>query len=394
METSAPQTTRRPISLKKKLAFSCVALLFALSAFEVTARLVSTDQTSERFRQIQQIVVFLGTQESDLMLDFDPDRFWKLKPNVEINDPANRLWQGIVSNSLGVRNEEFELEKTEGVTRVVCFGDSSTFGIGTPVEETWPAQLETLLNEHPDNPPSQVINAGVPGYTSHQGLKHMQQEIDRLQPDVVIASYANNDFWHWDNMTDLDQAARFNQQSFGRLLRKSRAVQVVDSWLSKEPGSAQDSDWAKTTSLRYFSEQPNGVPRVPLDHFENNLIEMSKLCAARKIRLVYMLWPDQPQAAGHWSDRSQRMIDQNTQTADRPQNGNQSNTPYVRIEYQKVIKNVAKDRGHGIADVVSQFQRNRSWSVRTYIPNDIVHVNKSGNRLAAIAAEAAVLSEP
>ena len=337
----------------------------AFGAIELAARLIANDQsTHERYRQIQQIVLFLGTQESDLMLDFDAERFWKLKPNVSVDDPKNRLWQGRVSNSQGVRNEEFDLEKNDDVTRVVCFGDSSTFGIGNSLQETWPTQLEGLLNEHPDNPRSQVVNAGVPGYTSHQGLAHMRQEIDRLQPDVVIASYANNDFWHWDNKTDRDQAIRFNRMTLGRLLRKSRAVQVLDGWLAEDAQDAGKQEWAESTSLGYFRDDAAGVARVPLDHFESNLIEMADLCESKNVRLAFMLWPDQPQVAGQWSQR---------------------------IAYQEVIKRVATDRGLQVADVVSEFHRNRSWSIRTYIPRDIVHVNKYGNRLAAIAAETAVL---
>jgi lysophospholipase L1-like esterase len=365
MDTSATLQTRKQISRSKKITFAIVASVIALSAIEVTARLITSDQSGyERYRQIQQIVVFLGTQESDMMLDFDAQRFWKLKPNVEVNDPGNHLWQGRVSNSHRVRNDEFEIKKDSEIARVVCFGDSSTFGIGTTMQDAWPAQLETLLNEHPDNPRAQVINSGVPGYTSYQGLMHMRQEIDRLEPDVVIASYANNDFWHWDNKTDREQAARFNRNSFGQLLRKSRAVQVLDQWLTRRDSQNENDDWAKTTSQKYFDDAPAGVARVPLDHFEQNLIAMSEICTERNIRLIYMLWPDQFQAAGRWSKR---------------------------IDYQDVIKQIANEGDHGIADVVTQFQRNRPWSVRTYFSNDIVHVNKFGNRLAAIAAEKVVL---
>jgi hypothetical protein len=386
METQAlPTSTHAPGTRRKKLLFGGVAVFLALSMIEVAARLIASDAPNhERYQQIQDIVVFLGTQESDMMLDFDPARFWKLKPSVQVDDPNNQLWQGVVSNSLGFRNAEFELTKKEGVARIVCFGDSSTFGIGNQMEDTWPSQLESLLQEHPDNPPVQVINAGVPGYTTHQGLEHMRQELDRLQPDVVIASYANHDFWHWDGKSDREQAIRFQQVSFSRLLRKSRAVQVLDDWLAPTNDPSKQ-DWAETTTQGYLHHDVDGVARVRLDQFEANLVEMSKICDSKNVRLIFMLWPDRPQVAGTAS-QSNQSIDISSS------HGNAASSLSVRLDYQNVIKQVAEDRGDQVADVVSEFQRNRSWSLRTFLPRDIVHVNKSGNRLAAIAAEREVLT--
>ena len=203
----------------------------ALVVLEIAARVVMPQPANSRFDQINQIVLFLGTQESDLMLDFDPERFWKLKPNIRINDPNNLFWQGTVSNSLGFRSDEFVLQREPDSLRVVCFGDSSTFGIGSRMEDTWPSQFENLIRNSTrfsNAKRIEVINAGVPGYSSYQGLQHMRQEIDRLQPDVVLASYANNDFWHWDQTTDLEHASRFSTE--GRLrsvLLKSRIAQVL-----------------------------------------------------------------------------------------------------------------------------------------------------------------------
>ena len=50
---------------------------------------------------------------------------------------------------------------------------------------------------------------------------------------------------------------------------------------------------------------------------------------------------------------------------------------------------VANERRLVVADVATAF-RKRSWAVRCYIPNDIVHVNAEGNRIAAEAARAAL----
>ena len=363
---------RQTRSVRFKLLSGLLVAAVALLSLEVVTRAFISEPENSRFQQINEIVVFLGTQKSDLMLDFDSERFWKLKPNVVINDANNSFWQGTVSNSLGFRSEEFELERRPESLRVVCFGDSSTFGIGSRMEHTWPSQLEALIEnsmQFSDADFIEVINAGVPGYSSYQGLQHMRQEIDRLQPDVVLASYANNDFWHWDQTTDAEHASRLSAANgTRRLLMNSRVVQLVadfsDHWqatskLTDDAVPSPNQHWAEAATSNYVSPLHEWIRRVPLDSFRNNVNDMADLCEARKLPLIFVKWPDQPQTLGRWSPR---------------------------IEYQEVLEDVASERGLGIADVVAVFQENRSWASRTYIPNDIVHVNRDGNRLAASAA--------
>ncbi|MDA1165711.1 MAG: GDSL-type esterase/lipase family protein [Planctomycetota bacterium] len=353
--------------------------MIALGTMELVARCFLSDQGNQRFQQINQIVVFLGTKQDDLMLNFDSQRFWKLKPNIEIHDAENTFWQGTVSNSRGFRCPEFAIPKSQGVLRIVCFGDSSTFGIGAPMEDTWPSVLQNMLDQATplefdrQEQRFEVINAGVPGYTSYQGLQHMRQELDRLQPDLVMASYANNDFWHWDQQTDAQHAADFSETGLASLLRTSRVAQLMDLALIRLRRTAHDTNqtaspnqhWAKAATFSYFDPVNEWTRRVPLESFRENLSQMVDLCAARRVPLIMMKWPDQPQAAGLWSPR---------------------------IAYQEVIDQIAIDRGLHVADVVKLFQENRSWSVGTYVPNDIVHVNRDGNTLAADAAHQAICS--
>lgn len=381
---------KRQWTTRRKAGFAVLTAVAALLTLEIGLRLLTDAPDAQRFQQINEIVMFLGTQPSDLMLDFDSQRFWKLKPDIAINDPANTFWQGTVSNSQGYRSPEFSLAKPPGALRIVCFGDSSTFGIGSRMEDTWPHQLQLMLERAnssrvalSDQPAPrgtvEVINAGVPGYSSYQGLQHMRQEIDRLDPDIVMASYANNDFWHWDDQTDAQHAERLSgSRSIHRLLMNSRIAQLMESGLTLVRGDSSDGPadpatpnqhWAAAAAWNYGDPRPDWIRRVPLDAFRDNINAMADLCADRRVPLILVKWPDKPQAAGHWSPR---------------------------MDYQAVLDEIAASRGLGIADVVSEFRANRGWAVGTYIPNDIVHVNSDGNRLAAIAARDAIrqLQEP
>lgn len=368
---------RRAISARRKAAFASVAVLLFLGVIEVAARAFSDARPAGRFRQISEIVSFLSAEESALILEPDAETFWKLRPGVVISEPRSILFQGRVANSLGYRNDDFALARPEGTTRIVCFGDSSTFGIGTPRGKTWPAQLEASLNADSDFLRSQlpmvspltrveVVNAGVPGYTSYQILRKMRRELERLDPDAVLLTCANNDFWRWDNRTDAEQATRLAGSTLQLTLQHSRAVQLAGDWygrfIQKTRQRDADADWARKASQNYFEPEESWTPRVRLDEFEANLQRMAVLCEEQKVPLIFVIWPDQLQAAGKWS---------------------------VRIAYHDVMFKVASERGVLVADVATFF-RQRPWSVHCYIPNDIVHVNAEGNRIAAECARDAL----
>lgn len=75
--------------------------------------------------------------------------------------------------------------------RILCLGDSSTFGWRMDYEDTYPYLLEKALQD--SLPGVQVFNGGVPGYTSHQNLHQFMQLVDQVEPDYVILYTGNND---------------------------------------------------------------------------------------------------------------------------------------------------------------------------------------------------------
>ena len=301
-QNGGEQRKRRPISRRRKVAFAGLTVLIFLGVVESAARVLTGKQPGGRFGQISQIVFFLSTEESGQILESDPETFWKLRPDVVIGQPKSILFQGRISNSLGYRNEDFELERPESTTRIVCFGDSSTFGIGTHQPQTWPAQLESSLNSDPSffltqlkRKPTEsrveVVNAGAPGYTSYQILQRMRRELKSLAPDVVLMTCANNDFWRWDDRTDAEQAIRLKESSWTKPLRYSRAFQLASSFYAKTVSGDQSRGqaWAEKASRNYFAPEESWTPRVPLDEFRANLHSMADLCEEQNVPLVFVI---------------------------------------------------------------------------------------------------------
>ena len=76
--------------------------------------------------------------------------------------------------------------------RVLCLGDSFTFGIGAPKGSSYPEQLQALL-DHDAPGRFQVINGGVPGSNSSQLLARLGPLLDESRSDLVLVLSGFND---------------------------------------------------------------------------------------------------------------------------------------------------------------------------------------------------------
>ncbi|MEZ4598170.1 MAG: arylesterase [Syntrophotaleaceae bacterium] len=69
---------------------------------------------------------------------------------------------------------------------ILAFGDSLTSGYGAAPEESYPAVLAQLTGYT-------VVNAGIPGEISAEGLKRLPSLLERHRPDMVILCHGAND---------------------------------------------------------------------------------------------------------------------------------------------------------------------------------------------------------
>jgi len=73
---------------------------------------------------------------------------------------------------------------------IVCFGDSLTAGYGTDPGQSYPDVLQTILDTA--NYPYRVINEGVSGNTTKDGLDRISRVI-ALHPQLVVLEFGGND---------------------------------------------------------------------------------------------------------------------------------------------------------------------------------------------------------
>lgn len=191
--------------------------------------LVQKNKFSEKNKKIIFSVVFTGILFSALvMLDslvglasnkgevqgkyqegliFEPNSHARYQ-TVEFDYVAN-------INSIGLRDKEITIEKGNRY-RILCFGDSFTFGWGVDIENSWPKKLEQFLHEKGFNN-IEVINCGRGGQYTTTYKKYMSKTVPLLKPDLVLVGVLQAD--------DLAQLY-INNPKIGFLASKSK-IKIV-----------------------------------------------------------------------------------------------------------------------------------------------------------------------
>ena len=96
-------------------------------------------------------------------------------------------------NRQGFRGAEVAEEKPPGVFRIVCLGDSHTFGYGVGEGESWPCVLESALRARLDGSRFEVLNCAVNAYDAEQSLALLELRLLRFHPDLVLLGFFVND---------------------------------------------------------------------------------------------------------------------------------------------------------------------------------------------------------
>jgi lysophospholipase L1-like esterase len=81
-------------------------------------------------------------------------------------------------------------------TRVVCIGDSNTFGVYFPRTASYPARLEAVLDGVSGADQWCVIQAGRPGRSTGDVLRSLPELLERLTPSYVLVLAGINDRWN------------------------------------------------------------------------------------------------------------------------------------------------------------------------------------------------------
>jgi lysophospholipase L1-like esterase len=111
--------------------------------------------------------------------------------------------------------------------KVLCVGDSHTYGAGEPEQDSYPAQLQVFLDAQAPGRYS-VLNLGVPGMNSAQVLTRLPVLVARFHPDMVVVWAGVNDAW---NDADVVPASSGWRKVVDGIAMRSRLYRLVRVWL-------------------------------------------------------------------------------------------------------------------------------------------------------------------
>lgn len=91
---------------------------------------------------------------------------------------------------------------------ILAFGDSLTYGYGAAPSESYPARLEQMLGR-------KVINGGISGELSKEGLKRLPTLLQIHKPKILILCHGGNDILKKQDLqtlrTNLEEMIRLAQ---------------------------------------------------------------------------------------------------------------------------------------------------------------------------------------
>ena len=239
--------------------------------------LIQRNIFNERIKNIILTLAFTGILFSGFVII---DRAYGLISTIESVEDQNQEWlifepnskatahtvefeYEVIINSLGLRDREIEIEKGDKY-RILCFGDSWTYGYGVNVEHSWPKILENyLVSIGYKN--VEVINCGRPGQFTGTYKKYMEKAAPLLKPDLVLVGVLQID--------DLAQlytysfvaresspfktimrkiktgSLRFMQYSFKNILGSSKTLDITSDW--KKISTSMVSDFNRWQHIRF-----------------------------------------------------------------------------------------------------------------------------------------------
>jgi lysophospholipase L1-like esterase len=271
-----------------------------------------------------------------------PYVMWGLKPDWTREAPDGRLR---TSNSLGFRGAAVQVPKPEGRTRIVCLGGSTTYSEAVGDADAYPYLMEQMLREARPELDIEVVNAGVPSYTTAESLANLAFRVLDLQPDAIVVYHAVNDY-----------RPREYRNFDSAYLHYRKVWDGTNTLYERGPG---DMEGGLNPFIQHNLPPDNGskaenARRAGTGAYRRNLTSMAGLAAAHGVRAVFVSFAVDEQ-------------------------GEHTRSEYVQAaaEHNVVLREVAERQGALFIDLQPEFPQGQGYF------QDAVHLNERGTPVKA-----------
>jgi lysophospholipase L1-like esterase len=248
-----------------------------------------------------------GTLEARTIADDVRGRFkigsptgYGLTPNFRLDSPPGREY---THNSLGFRGPEVSREKPADTLRVVLMGASTIYGLSVSDRDTAANLALEQLKQALPGQALEVINAGVPGWTSEDTLLNLESTILGLSPDYVIVMDGRNEIFpqtynHYVDSYDHfriadDEELRLQHAGWKRFFRISKTALILATrrpdWFGLRPHFENPVFGRIRVENRPTAEEIHRHSTEPFRHhaFESNLRKWVERSRAEGVAPVF-----------------------------------------------------------------------------------------------------------
>lgn len=263
--TASPKSTdvqrasaKRPASrLRTKLLVALSVLVVAFLLAEISVRVFALGPRTYEPRRFEPSdgVPFTAIQAMNMTLPvYRPRAVF-----ASVYDPAGDTHgefgpEGRVIyriNSLGMRGDAVVSPKPPNTFRVVCLGDSITFGEGVHEELTYPHLLQRILAKEFPTLTVEVINAGVQAYGIRESAAFFFARCRALEPDVVTLGLFLNDAMEFPETIRLNDE-RTRAAELSGFARVSRVWEIIER---NRRSAAQQDEYFDSIRRSFDSEK-------------------------------------------------------------------------------------------------------------------------------------------
>ncbi|MBI3664679.1 MAG: SGNH/GDSL hydrolase family protein [Acidobacteria bacterium] len=207
------------MSVTRKLFYSLLTLSLFFLAIEGTARVLWRRLEARAFEERRERgAAVLRNDAVNYLREPSGIYGYALRPHAQAG--------AVYINGQGFhQRDEIPLARRPGFLRVICLGESTTFG--SSVDNNYPAYLRRILESNGRGFTGyEVINAGVPGWVSDQIALRAEHELAAYKPDAVILYVGWNDFQSYNPLA-APPAVSYFEHAYGG----SKWKQYAASWL-------------------------------------------------------------------------------------------------------------------------------------------------------------------
>lgn len=283
--------TKKPQALYQNLLLFTVSVMTSVIILEIALRVILPSPILWKYPQEHYI--------------YDPEIGHWMEPDQQ----AFTHDKTVHINSAGIRDKEYTEQAQNDVYRILALGDSQTFGYGLELVDTWPKQLEKLLNDNSKDISYEVINSGLPGSDTWQHEIIHQRMIPRYHPDaVILAFYVNDVVTRFkpkkrvsSDESSLKTKAIYLLKRSALLLTLRTTIQSIQQSLSPSHGHLQQ--------LAVLNDASNTSLDKRCQQVDSSLSNMKLVCDQEQMKFMVASLPRRDQVNGQlpWEGYHKRL---------------------------------------------------------------------------------------